>query len=972
MFLLLLQQFCLQGQQTYLKHYTVDDGLPSNETYQVLEDKMGNLLIATDRGAVRFDGYSFETIPHRDKLVSLPVYYLYKSPAGAIYCSGLKGRVYEYRQDTLHNYPFSTRTAAFFNHPGILIANTISENKDTVWISYNNDYNYNYRVGSCFVTSTGEVEQLKEPDGIYFDLNRHFYFRQLSIASYATAKQSLYISWQDGSITKDTIELSWRAGYVRRLFHERMGSYDLFCVGRKLLVYKDHTKLSTYLFPENVLCLTVLSPEEFLVGFENMGVRGYKTKTGLVTETPTQLLDGYSVTSIYEDQQHGKWFSTMENGLFYSYPSNARIWENDSKIVSIVRRGKKVYAGYYSGEVQEIRSTGEIRNFKIPLPKDSYLSRLSFTHEDSLIAITDKGYYVHQNNAWTFYSSQDALLLSVSKTVLFGAAAASPELRLYEGIGKRMQKKLELSKRVISMYADSKQQLWVGTWEGLLKYSNNRLTDVSKQNATYSDRIIAIGELPDQSLVVASLGSGLVVSNGGHFFELNTGNGLPSPVINEMAIDGNDIWLGTNKGLARINFVNDRFQVVHFGIESGLPSADIHQFTACNGRLYLKWVNRLVVVDARNLTQWNKQLKTYLTSVRINDSDLADLHHPTFQHDQNTLTFSFTCPNLSSAGLQEYLYTVEGFDKTWHRTTERSVKYTNLPPGNYVFEVQAGVSDSLSSTRASFHFSISAAFWQTQWFSFLMIVTGALLVSLVFLLRINAIKKKNQLLLELAENRSKVLSQLIHPHFVSNVLNTIQGAILKQDKMQAASLVSKFAKLMRLSLELGKEKMVLLADEIDLLKKYFELEEVRAPGRFTYEIEILPSLDTERIMIPSMLIQPFIENAIQHGVMHLERKKGYIHLRFSFEDQALLCSVDDNGIGRERSAQLNKSLQKDHRSSGIEITINRLQLLHKERRSEFFYQVKDKQEPNGQPTGTTTIFSLPYEQTHEVNSHTDH
>lgn len=970
---LLLFQLQGQGQQIYLKQYTVDDGLPSNETYQVLEDGRGNLLIATDRGAVRYDGYSFETIPHQDKLVTLPFYYIYKSPSNKIYYSSLKGAIYEYRKDTLHEFAFSPGSAALFNHPGILIANTISENKDTVWISYNNDFNYNYSVGSCFVTSAGGVRQLNQPDGIYFDLNRRFYYRQLSAVGYTKEKQPLYVSWPDGSATQDTVVLSWRGGYIRRLFHEQMGSYDLFCIGRKLLVYQNKIKIGSYLFPGNVLCFTPWTSDEIFVGFENGGARRYQLKTGNITTTTGALLDGYSVTCIYKDRQEGAWFSTMENGLFYSYPTGSRIWENESKIVSIVNRKNKVYVGYYSGEIQEFERTGETNSYRLPLPKGSYLNHFSFTHEDSLIAITDKGYYIRKNASWSFYRGEDALLLSASKDLLYGASASSPQLHFYKGAGKDLSEKLELSKRIISMYVDSNGDLWIGTWEGLLKYSNKRLIDVGKQNSVFSDRIVAIDELPDKSLVVASLGNGLVVSKQNRYFELNAGNGLRSSVINSMVIDGDDIWLGTNKGLARVNFINDSFHVVHFGIESGLPSADIHQFIVSNSLLYLKWVNRLVIADTRQLANAGPRLQTYLTSVRINDKELADPINPIFNHDQNSLTFSFNCPNLSSAQLQEYLYTIEGFDKTWHRTTERYAKYTNLPAGDYVFKVQAvSLRDGTPSTPASYRFVVKAAFWQTKWFNFIAIVVAALLLSALFSLRINSIKKKNRLLLELAENRSKALLQLIHPHFVSNVLNTIQGAVLKQDKMQAASLVSKFAKLMRLSLELGKEKMVVLADEVDWLKKYFELEEVRAPGSFAYHIEFVPPLNPATVMIPPMLVQPFVENAIKHGVMHLENRKGLIHLRFKLRENVLLCTVDDNGVGRKRSAQLNTAMQKDHHSSGIDITLNRLRLAHKEENLDFFYEVHDKQNPNAEPEGTTIIFSIPYKHLHEANSHGDH
>jgi sensor histidine kinase YesM len=118
-----------------------------------------------------------------------------------------------------------------------------------------------------------------------------------------------------------------------------------------------------------------------------------------------------------------------------------------------------------------------------------------------------------------------------------------------------------------------------------------------------------------------------------------------------------------------------------------------------------------------------------------------------------------------------------------------------------------------------------------------------------------------------------------------------------------------------------------------------------------------------------MLVQPFVENAIKHGVMHLEGKQGHIHISFRKEGELLLCTVADNGIGRERSRQINESKRKNHTSSGIEITLNRLRLAHQEKGTAFFYKVEDKQNASGEPEGTTTHFSIPYIVSHEANSH---
>ena len=242
------------GQNPFLKHYSVDEGLASNETYQVLQDdNLGHVLIASDRGAMRFDGYTFETIPFKNNRGANPVFYIYKDSTGKIYFSGLQGLIYEYKNDSLFDYTNNGKITSFFQHAGILIANTISSYKDTLWISFNNDYNYNYKIGSILVKPDGTIDKLNRPFGIHFDLKRNFYFRNLSFTNSDINHSNIYFYWPDGTQSIDSIKLDWNLGYIRRLFYESFLGYDIFCIGRKLLLYKNKVRIEEYKFPNNIL-----------------------------------------------------------------------------------------------------------------------------------------------------------------------------------------------------------------------------------------------------------------------------------------------------------------------------------------------------------------------------------------------------------------------------------------------------------------------------------------------------------------------------------------------------------------------------------------------------------------------------------------------------------------------------------------------------------------------------------------------
>ncbi|HZH38204.1 MAG TPA: two-component regulator propeller domain-containing protein, partial [Flavisolibacter sp.] len=686
---LLLCSASASGQQLHFKHFTVDDGLPSNEVYQVLQDTSGKLLIATDRGAVQYDGYSFHPISLKNKLTSKPVYYIYRSPKGQIYFSSLQGNIYQYHQDTLHDFPFNSRTASLFQHPGILIANSISAQRDTVWISFNNDYNYNYKIGSCFVTANGTVGKIAKEDGLYFDLARRFHYRQSSPASNSNPKQPLTITWENGQITRDEVSLNWRSAYIRRLFQLRCGEYDLFSIGRHLFVYKDQKKVSSYLFPENVLQVTSLRNNEIYVGFENTGAGLYRLQEGEIRGPAENYLSGYSVTSIFQDNQGGLWLSTLENGLFYSYPSKPRLWNNPDKIVHIEKRKEKTYVGFNSGAIQIFNGNQLAEESRLPLMPGGFFLRLSFDHNDSPVAITDKGYFVREKGQWRYLSGNDILLSSAGEHLVYGASSNTAELRVYDGLGKPLRQKQQLSKRIISMHVRQPEEVWIGTWDGLLKYDHGRLTDMTKVSPVFNDRIVSIGELPGKDLVVASLGKGLAVYKNNKVYPLNISNGLRSPIINSMVVQQDSIWIGSNQGLTLALFEKDSFRTVHLGLESGLPTLNIHQFSVNNGWLYIKWVNNLVVLPVAGLLRTDTNTRTNITSVVVNERIFDPLSKGNFSHNENALTLQFTCINLSSASQQEFVYQLAGFDKTWHRTKERYVKYTNVPPGTYQFQVRA-------------------------------------------------------------------------------------------------------------------------------------------------------------------------------------------------------------------------------------------------------------------------------------------
>jgi len=218
-------------------------------------------------------------------------------------------------------------------------------------------------------------------------------------------------------------------------------------------------------------------------------------------------------------------------------------------------------------------------------------------------------------------------------------------------------------------------------------------------------------------------------------------------------------------------------------------------------------------------------------------------------------------------------------------------------------------------------------------------------------------KKKIHAEQEASKTYLKLLRSQLNPHFIFNALGSIQHLLLTGDQHKAKYYLNRFSKLMRYALESSKQESALLSEEISFLEKYISLEALRFEKEFTYAINVEPPLDPEAIEVPLLVTQPFVENAIIHGL--LPKKNGERHLSILFKRanyRILQCVIEDNGVGRLSNAKL-QSEDKDHRSSGILIIQERLEALRQKGDEEKTVNFEDKYDKDGNPTGTRVILN---------------
>lgn len=351
----------------------------------------------------------------------------------------------------------------------------------------------------------------------------------------------------------------------------------------------------------------------------------------------------------------------------------------------------------------------------------------------------------------------------------------------------------------------------------------------------------------------------------------------------------------------------------------------------------------------------------FISHLEINGSDTAVGDFYLLDHDQNFISMNFAGFVDNHPAQLQYRYMMKGYDEDWTYTNTPHAQYSHLRPDEYVFLVYAMDNRGIwSESPAKITFFISQPFWNTWLFYAILIIAFLLFAVLVLFWglkrsREKALMNKQSLLSEL-----KVLRAQMNPHFTFNTLSSIQHFIGNNNNEEAISYLSKFAKLMRSIMENTKKPTIPVKDEIGALQLYMELERLRLNGKFDFEIKVDPEIDGQYDQIPSLLIQPYVENAIWHGFKN-KKDRGRIVVELKRKDNFIICIIEDNGIGREASRKMNGA-QHQHKSMGMEITKERLEIINRLNNSPLSVNIIDLKAASGDASGTKVEIFIPLEE----------
>lgn len=437
----------------------------------------------------------------------------------------------------------------------------------------------------------------------------------------------------------------------------------------------------------------------------------------------------------------------------------------------------------------------------------------------------------------------------------------------------------------------------------------------------------------------------------------------------EQNTDGT-LWILTNKKL--LAFDENLNRKGSFIPSDGLPEADQlwHLRMFHQDSILISCRYGALFINTKQLFEKDYPAKALLTGIQVMNSPYSGVQNSGFieqlqlNYNKNFITFQLSPIQFSNPEKNKIRWKLEGIDLQWNEKTGPCVaSYTALPPGKYTFLYQAANHQgNWSDTVKELPVIIHPPFWKTIWFQAIVFFLILLFLTLAYLIRVRQIQRRERLKHQyekaLTEMEIKALRAQMNPHFLFNSLNSVKHFLISGEIKNGVQYINKFSRLLRLILNHSQLTEVALKDEIRFLELYLQIEQIRFDQSFKWNIDIAPNVNTEKVAIPPMSIQPFVENAIWHGLMHKEGER-ILNLSVQLNKHDITIVIQDNGIGREKARALkSKSAVKD-KSLGMEMTKQRLKLLSVNQGEKEPFIITDLTDKKGNSTGTLVTITIP-------------
>jgi hypothetical protein len=949
--ILLLSTSQLYAQFSGQRQFTTKDGLPSNEVYHTIKVSNGYVYHFTEFGIVKNTGHGMQPVALNIHDSMRTAYATCVTEQGQIYFVNSKHVFYELRNDSAFqvadlrkNEPANERgidinrleltAQQFIAHSGyrtylinrsnykVEQYKSLTSNDDLIIRLVPNPFH-------ILITPSININRVAYKGHFLLELAQGDAFKQIKIYSKSMLMRHNYLKYREGYLMSnynDLIILS-DAGIQKQVslpyriieIHEFKGFY-LVCTLSGLYVLTNDLQVINVFLPNLLITGLCIDKDDIWINTGDEGVYLWENASSLDLYLPNvlqnEVVTGISMIGhkLYFGMGNGnilyqksEGFETM-NASTYKAPYFATLQFKNRNYHFLREHLISTDTSNSSNSMQH-KSVNNYKYFQ-QIGDEIFGAEYFYVHNTSKM-LSDKGIgWLSGFNVSCLGAFQNQLLVGTRKGLIQASLSDT---------GKRVYPNLFSGKYITALASDQKN-LWVGT-------QSNELYKVYDFERRYFKTI----HTPDFRL------------------------------LKHLILFENKIIVATNIGTYIADTIIVKNQLKWHKIASGEPNT-----IKVNGdRLYLAYSDGLKVFNLSS-PKVPPLSPIYLSRIFADSLDLTD-NVDAIPHHFNQLKIEFDYLDYLN-DTRQFFYRLSGEVKTSGKITGHVLNLNNLSPGEYTLQIIALKDDVKHSLPLVFTFKIIPAFWQTWWFKFLFAVICFNLLFFTIWYYFKRRKRQEvqtiQLNRKIAEYQIVALKAQINPHFISNALASIQALVNNQDIDSANLYISRFSFLIRMVLFYSDKRSVRLKDEIDLLKIYIDLEQLRFQERFHFNIKIDQLIDTDELYIPNLIMQPIVENAIWHGLLQLKEKRhGLLELEILETEVALILGIRDNGVGRHYQSQTQDIPSSKHISKGTQLVQERILTLNQllETKVKASFEITDLFNENNEPTGTLVRITLPFE-----------
>ncbi len=969
------------------------NGLPNNEVRCLLKDSKGYLWVGTIYGLAKYDGNKFSVYKHQSDRNSISgdvITSIFEDSNGNILVGANGLSVLNRKTGKWKNYLHNPLDSNSISSPNVT---SIAQGNDSIfWIITANGINrFNYRAGKFSLLSfrpksrifNSKIHRVVTGERIVFSISNTLYRYDIknNVFEERIREQGFLHSIKfNGSIVR---VVSSSEGYNLIKFDSETGDEKIILkkVNSNGILFSDQSSMyflkSNQIFVFNsefkhVKTYEFVSPQGIVASDLNSAIREENgtfwiaTNSGLLKLSQNflfQFIDSKNglpneyIRSISVDSKNNLWVGVRQGPIFKIPNIDDFLLRNSKEIITVKYPTS-------NGEVYATNHILELKNGNL-----LFVTSNTLYHFNTKTGKFTDNFQIEGNNQ--FFSAAE-----IDDGILVGSLERPTLFKILVENGKiKRDTTFSLSNTldvVNTIFVDRNKKVWIGG-DGLfcLDYNEelvqNIIPNISQTNHS-SNSVWDILEIDSNRLFVSTTTNGFYVysRDSSSFKHYSKANGFASDFSCSVLKDHNDnLWMTTKEGVTFADFTID--SIKNFPAKNGQLNSD---FTFKSGAktqgnfLLFGSKQGILYFNPDSILPTNVSSSLYINEFRVFDSvvrrELADGDTIILEHNDNFFSFEFSLLDFRVPNEINYKYQLVNYDKVERVPTNNfnTASYTDVPPGRYRFRLSAGSADYRTNQKIEIFVRIKPAFYQTLWFR----IIFYMLIALAILAIVVSIVRRQILRIRLQKMELHLLRSQIDPHFIFNTLTSIQHSILTNSKDVAIDTLSGFSRLMRMSLDYSRLEYVSLEKAIQFYQTFVRVHSLNLDETIEFHVKINESIDAEKVKISPMLIQPFLENAIVHG---LTPKNRDMRIDFSIEKDGKLldCVIRDNGVGRKKAAEINQKKKSGHKSVGIDIT--RKSILAQLKKGKFIkesFRIEDNFDEQGNSSGTTVSIKIPFKE----------